>query len=235
MGTWGEIWTLPVHHDGKGRPDRFEARANYRDFDGRTRMVGARGRTKTEARNTLRSVLKERVQLRGSEALKPSDRVAVAIEMFMANLQALVDEQVRSPGTLYTYRQHIDKNLLPRIGEIRIGEALTPVVNKVVTDIKDEVGVASARTCRSILASSLAIAVRHGALTSNPVREIEIVTKQRRRPPRSLTEEEREQWFELLRQDERAVRADLIDISKFMLATGERIGETLAVLWEDLN
>jgi integrase len=38
-----------------------------------------------------------------------------------------------------------------------------------------------------------------------------------------------------LNQDERAVRADLIDISKFMLATGERIGETLAVLWEDVS
>ena len=47
--------------------------------------------------------------------------------------------------------------------------------------------------------------------------------------------EEREQWFELLRQDERAVRADLIDISKFMLATGERIGETLAVRWADVS
>jgi hypothetical protein len=47
-------------------------------------------------------------------------------------------------------------------------------------------------------------------VTSNPVREIEIVSKQRRTPPRSLNEEEREQWFELLRQDERAVQADAI-------------------------
>jgi integrase len=65
--------------------------------------------------------------------------------------------------------------------------------------------------------------------------EIEIVSKSRRKPPRALTKEEREQWFEVLNQDERAVRADLIDISKFMLATGERIGETLAVLWEDVS
>jgi integrase len=81
----------------------------------------------------------------------------------------------------------------------------------------------------------MAIAVRHGALTLNPVREIEILSKSRREPPRSLTEEEREGWFELVSQDERAVRADLIDISKFMLATGERIGETLAVLWENVS
>lgn len=69
----------------------------------------------------------------------------------------------------------------------------------------------------------------------NPVREIEILSKSRREPPRSLTEEEREGWFELMSQDERAIRADLIDISKFMLATGERIAQTLAVLWENVT
>jgi hypothetical protein len=87
------------------------------------------GKTKTEAANSLRSILKERVKLGGSEWLKSS-------------------------------------------------------------------GVASARTCKSILSSAMAIAVRHGALTSNPVREIEIVSKSR--SARSLDEEEREQWFELL-------------------------------------
>jgi hypothetical protein len=211
LGTWGDIWTLPVRHDAKGRPDKFEARANYRDFDGRTRRVAAWGKTKAEASNNLRSVLKERMRLQGSEALKSTDRVAAAIEIFMANLQALVDEEVRSPGTLYTYRQHVEKNILPRIGEVRVGEASTPLVNKVIVQIRDEVGVASARTCKSILASSFAIAVRHGAMTSNRMREIEIVSKQRRKPPRSLNEEERGQWFELLRQDKRAVQADLID------------------------
>jgi hypothetical protein len=68
LGTWGQIWTKPVHHDAKGRPDMFQARAHYRDFDGRTRDVTARGKTKTEAANSLRSFLKERVKLRGFPA-----------------------------------------------------------------------------------------------------------------------------------------------------------------------
>jgi integrase len=50
-----------------------------------------------------------------------------------------------------------------------------------------------------------------------------------------LEEDEREAWFELLQQDEGAVRADLVDLCKFMLATGERIGEALAVTWKDVN
>ncbi|MEI8409732.1 MULTISPECIES: helix-turn-helix domain-containing protein [unclassified Kribbella] len=39
----------------------------------------------------------------------------------------------------------------------------------------------------------------------------------------------------MLAQDERAVRADLVDLCKFMLSTAERIGECLAVIWEALN
>jgi site-specific recombinase XerC len=149
----------------------------------------------------------------------------------MANLLALVDEGMRSPGTYETYRYHLDKNVLPRTGEVRFAEATTPLVNETIAGIRDEVGVASARTCKSIISDTMAIAVRHGALTFNPVRDIEILSKSRHEPPRSLTEEEREGWLELMSQDERAVRADLIDISKFMLATGERITQTPAVLW----
>ncbi|GAA1658246.1 hypothetical protein GCM10009744_59340 [Kribbella alba] len=59
--------------------------------------------------------------------------------------------------------------------------------------------------------------------------------KTRRKPPHALSTEEREQWFELLSQDVRAVRADLVDLCNFTLATGERIGETLAIRWADVS
>ncbi|MFC5267742.1 helix-turn-helix domain-containing protein [Kribbella qitaiheensis] len=235
LGTWGDIWTMPVHHDSRGRPDKFEARANYRDFDGRTRLVAGRGRTKTEAANQLRTILKDRAKRAGSGGLQATDRFSVGADLFMANLKALVDEGVRAPGTYDTYKYHLDKNILPRIGALRFVEATTPRMNMTIVSIKDEIGVASAKTCKSIISGIMAIAVRDGALSLNPVREIAIVSKSRRTPPRALSKEEREQWFELVNQDERAIRADLVDISKFMLATGERIGETLAVLWADVS
>jgi integrase len=108
------------------------------------------------------------------------------------------------------------------------------LVNETIVGIRDEVGVASARTCKSIIYGTMAIAVRHGALTLNPVRDIEILSKARREPL-DRSEEERDAWFELMSQDQRAARADMIDISKFMLATSERIGETLAVRWENVS
>jgi hypothetical protein len=52
---------------------------------------------------------------------------------------------------------------------------------------------------------------------------------------RALTDEEREAWFDQLRADPGAVAADLPDLSTFMLATGVRIGESLAGLGQQVN
>ncbi|MEU4394990.1 helix-turn-helix domain-containing protein [Kribbella sp. NPDC023855] len=235
LGTWGRISSRAVSRDAKGRADKFEAKARYRDFDGRTRRVTAWGKTATGAENNLRTKLKTRTKLRGSSEIKPDDRVAVAVELFLAEVKELGEQEVMAPGTYQTYRYQYDKNLAPRIAEVRLGEVTTPRVNDVIKAIRDEVGAASARTCKSILSGALSLSVRHGALDANPVREIKIRPGTRRRPPRALEAEERDAWFELLRQDERAVRADLVDLCKFMLATGERIGEALAVTWRDIN
>jgi integrase len=197
--------------------------------------VAAWGKTATDAENNLRTVVKTRTKLSGSAELKPEDRVSVAVELLLAEVKELGEQEVLAPGTYQTYRYQYDKNLAPRIAEIRLVEATTPRVNDVVKAIRDEVGAASARTCKSILSGAFSLSVRHGALAANPVREIKIRGGARRQPPRALEDAERKAWFDLLRQDERAVRADLVDLCKFMLATGERIGETLAVTWGDLD
>jgi integrase len=235
LGTWGTISSHIVHRDAKGRADRFEAKARYRDFDGRTRRVTAWGKTATGAANNLRTKLTTRTKLRGSAEIKPDSRVSVAVELLLAEVKELGEQEVMAPGTYQTYRYQYDKNLAPRIAEVRLREVTTPRVNDVIKAIREEVGAASARTCKSILSGALSLSVRHGALDANPVREIKIRPGKRRQPPRALEAEERDAWFELLRQDKRAVRADLVDLCKFMLATGERIGEALAVTWKDIN
>lgn len=235
LGTWGNVTSRAVRRDEKGRAVKYEARTYFRDLDGRTRRVAAWGSSATQSENRLRAVLKERRRVGDSGQLGSRDRVAVAVELYFVEMQSLVEQELRSPASLQTYRHQYDKNLKPRIGELRLFESTTPRVNDVITEIRTEVGAATARTCKSILTGTFGLAVRHGALESNPVREIQIGRKSKRKPPRALEGTEVEQWFELLAQDERAVRSDLVDLCKFMLATAERIGECLAVTWEDLN
>ncbi|GAA2799571.1 hypothetical protein [Kribbella solani] len=52
---------------------------------------------------------------------------------------------------------------------MRLVEASTPRVSGVIKAIRDEVGAATAKTCKSILTSTFALAVTHGALAANPV------------------------------------------------------------------
>lgn len=81
----------------------------------------------------------------------------------------------------------------------------------------------------------LGLAVRHGALTANPARETTRIEGGKKKAPRALTLEERTQWLAQLEADEVAARKDLPDLSRFMLATGVRIGEALAVCWPDVD
>jgi integrase len=57
----------------------------------------------------------------------------------------------------------------------------------------------------------------------------------RKKGPRALTLEERTNWLALLESDSMAVQRDLPDLSRFMMATGVRIGEALAVFWSDVD
>ncbi|MGI8308858.1 hypothetical protein [Saccharopolyspora hattusasensis] len=50
-----------------------------------------------------------------------------------------------------------------------------------------------------------------------------------------MTLDERVQWLSQLESDQEAVRWDLPDLSRFMLATGVRLGKALAVYWHDVD
>ncbi|MBP2355973.1 integrase [Kribbella aluminosa] len=79
------------------------------------------------------------------------------------------------------------------------------------------------------------LAVRYGAITVNPAREVDAIEAKPKRPLRALTTEEVTLLQKSLTADEHAVEADLPDLVTFMLATGVRIGEALAVLWHQVD
>jgi integrase len=118
---------------------------------------------------------------------------------------------------------------------VRLGEATTPLVDKVIAAIKADAGRPTAKTCRSVISGVMGLAVRYGAVSTNPVREVERIEVVPRKAPRSLTSLEITAWLGRLGTDEKAVRKDLPDLTLFMLATGVRIGEALAVMWDQVD
>ena len=93
----------------------------------------------------------------------------------------------------------------------------------------------TAKSCRSVISGVMGLAVRYGAIMANPVREVERIEAKPRREPRALTMAERVELLKQLQADEKARRRDLPDLVFFMLATGVRIGEALAVVWSQVD
>ena len=235
IGTWGLIRTEPVGQDERGKPKRYRARAYYRDFDGMTRLVEASGKTATQASQNLRLKMQNRTLAGRHGDLTAMSRFADAAALWLTKVEELVVEGRRSPGTADTYRRQLKNHVLPAMGEVRLGEATTPLVDKVIAAIKADVSAATAKSCRSVISGVMGLAVRYGAVTANPVREVERIEARPRREPRALTMDERVQLLKQLQQDEKARRRDLPDLVFFMLATGVRIGEALAAVWSDVD
>jgi hypothetical protein len=126
----------------------------------------------------------------------------------------------RSPGTVDTHRCQLKKHVLPALGEVRLGETSTPLVDKVIGAIKADVSATTAKSCRSVISGVLSQAVLYGAIMHNPVRQVDRIESRPRRQPRAVTVQERVELLTQLQADEKARRRDLPDLVFFMLATG---------------
>lgn len=105
-------------------------------------------------------------------------------------------------------------------------------------------GPQSRKTVRTVVSLILRLAVQHEALLDNPVRHLDPIEGKSRKP-RALTTEERRRFLawmngesadkEEARAQASARRRDLPDFVTFMIGTGVRIGEALAVRWCDVD
>jgi hypothetical protein len=166
------------------------AHARFRDHDGKVRAVTATGSTKTAARTALLTKLQNRAKTNHSGELNEMHKVSHLLDLWERRFEGLVADGTRSPTSLATYRRALTNHVRPAIGELHIGEATTPRLDTVLTDIKHHAGAPSARTCRAVISGAMQLAVRYGALTVNPAREVDTIGTKPKNPPRALTSEE---------------------------------------------
>ncbi len=219
VGTFGKIDFLVL---GK---DRVRARASFRDYDGHRRLVTRFGSTRAHAERRLRESLRDRGT--GDDPVASATRRASEVAALWL---AEVDDSDLAWGTKRLYRFTVESYVLPGLGELRLREVTVPAVDRLLAAVSSSHGAAAAKSTRSVLSGILGLAVRHGLLPSNPVREAAIRRGARTsRGPRALTVEETRQLRARLGADPDAVRRDLPDLVEFMLGTGVRIGEACAI------
>jgi integrase len=231
VGTWGKIRTEQLG------PNRFCARARFRDYDGTTRDVEATGTTGPAAVRALQAKLRDRIAPNDDEITRET-RVNTLADLW---LDELIAEERVTPQTIDRYTTSLRTVIRPAVGNLRLREATVGRLDKVLREVaKDRPS--AAKSAKVALGQMFALAVRRGALANNPVRE----TGRIRKPRRTVVALEPEQ----LEGVRAAIRkwqqptpgksgprhtGDLADIVDLLFATGARIGEILALRWEDLD
>lgn len=259
LGTYGRIRFEPLP-SGK-----VLARCRVRDHDGKLRNVKRVGRTEAEAERLLKQALADRGRRGSDTELTRDSKVDKLIDLYIAELEARVEEGDLSPDTLRPYLSVIRTHIRPALAPLHLYEVKTSRVDQLIrsiekttaeadaarikrlrhkaergevvggrTEKRARLGKGVAKTARAVLAGMWALAARYDAVDMNPVREVRPV-KVKRAPARSLTEVEVQDLRVKLDNDPLAHSRDLVDLSEIELATGVRIGETLAILWEDVD
>lgn len=218
VGTFGKVGFFPT------AGGEIQARARFRDFDGRTRLVSKTGRSRAAAERALKTELTTRRGPHGTGLLTGASRVTALVDAW------LTTDHGWSTGTERTYRSIIKTSVLPAFGELCLREVTPGRVARALTAISMSSGPGAAKTARACLSGMFALAIVDGAVTANPVRDAGVrVARTSRKAPRALTAEDTTRLVELFAASERAVALDLPDVVDWMLATGARIGEALAL------
>ncbi len=209
----------------------------FRDFDGVTRKVEARSTTGAKAERELIAKLQDRAAPAGQD-ITGVMRVSELVPLWWSEFE----EQDRAINTRKRYRQTLDLHVIPALGNLRIRECTVSRVDRFLKALRVSSGDASAKLAKTVLAAALGLAVRHGALESNPLRDVAAIPS-KKSTVRALTVTEvvalrtgLATWQEEdLRDGRRRRPTDLLDVIDVMLATGCRISEALAVRWKDID
>lgn len=102
------------------------------------------------------------------------------------------------------------------------------LLDHTLRSVKEQHGAASAKLCQTVMRQLFSLAARRDALPSNPMASVGPV-RVPRRAVRTLTAGQVQEMRRLLLQ------GDAVDVLDLLLATGARIGEVLAIRWEDVD
>lgn len=232
IGTYGNIVRTDL---GDGR---WMARARVRDFDGVTRQVKAHGASGAKAEAALKAKIKDRHKIAGGDLLTGESLVEELLDQWMQNeVRDGVGRggKKRTQGTVAYYERAVEKIVKPGLGKLEIREADTQRVDRFLRSIPS---VSAQRDARVVLGQAFTLAARYGCVAVNPVTAA-YKPPVSRTVPKALTEAD---LTELRRriatwQTEQRLgpkRAyDLVEVVEVMLGTGVRIGEVLALRWQD--
>jgi integrase len=211
--------------------DGYQALCRYRDADGVTRRVTATGRKSGDAKRSLQHALLRRHTGSGDD-LTGDSLFSLAADQWLEGVHSAVEAEKKSPSTVNVYRLVLNAHVLPALGQLKLREVTSSRISKFLISVRDNSGPSVAKTCRTVVSGILGHAQQNDAVVRNAAKGILPLSGKPKKQPRALTRDERARWASQLDADDVAVGKDLPDLVSFMLGTGVRIGEALAVSWD---
>ncbi|MBG6098316.1 tyrosine-type recombinase/integrase [Nocardioides luteus] len=229
LGEHGKVATFRE----RGKP---YARVKVRLWSGTIRPVKRSGKTYADAtRRVLDAVRDLLEQGGGPTGLTKASTFRQAHASWLASFTQLVEKGKRAESSLALYTTESERVVLPAIGDLRLGEITTPVVERFIQGVVADKGASTAKVCKSVVSNTCSHAVRQGGMTSNPVHDLTPIEATKKRKAKALRGKEIKAWLDAIDASDLGRRKDYPDLARFMLATGVRIGEALAVTWADLD
>ena len=230
LETWGKIRRFT---DSNGKPT---ARANYRDQTGRTRRMQRQGKTLADAERVLIRAMK--AALADAEGdLSPESTVKQAGQKWFEE-PSFQDFAVQTRGI---YQRAFQNLIANDFGDVLLREATVPRVDRLMKRLVKDHGPSAEKSARTLLSHVFGLAVRHGAMPSNPIRELaRPAGKKKAVDAPSLADIRELRWIMHMYDvtpDKRGAKrcADLCDVLDMLTATGCRPGEILALEWDDVD
>lgn len=223
-GTHGEISSPKKIGERK-----FQVSTRLRLFNGKTVRVRATGTSAAAARRALELRCSERLQGDDHDELRSSSKVSVLMKVWL-------DQHDVTESSKRTYKKCVDMHINQQVGELRLNELTAQRVQGFLESLTP----GTAKTARAALGSACGLAVRWGLVSRNPVRDTRL-KRTRRKQVRTLSDGE-------IREYCAAVKAwcgtnasgtkrgeSLPEIVEVLRGSGMRIGEVLALMWQDVD
>lgn len=232
IGTFGQF---TYRRTASGR---IEARARFRDDDGHLRLIQATGPTRKGAELALKEKLAHRGTFAGETGeLKPDTPFSVLVDTWLEDLD--LDGRV-AESTRSLYEWNMRNLVLPAFEGYTLREITVARVDRFLK-AQAKISHSRAKQAKTVLSLAFGLAVRYGALSRNPVRDVA-----RLRKPKSTVRALTVQEIAAVRAAARAWRrggglsgpkpdGQIEGIIDVMLGTSARIGEALAIRKCDVN
>ncbi len=217
LGSYGDIRVTEKSEK------HFVAKARYRDYDGKLRLVERKGATARQAENNLKSAFTERLTPQDPTRLNRQSRIVTLADTWWEFIQGK-DLALR---TYDRYREVLDGCILPRLGAVRLSEASIGVLDSKLREIAAVHGPSNGKHAHTVLKQMFALAAQRDALTTNPMLYVgNVIVPQNE--TRALTDDEVPRLRECL-------SGDVLDVFDLLFGTGTRISEALGLRWGDVE